>query len=82
MFSSQIKQGVTATAPLCRGLALPRKRDPGSTPGGLERYWYTEKMLTLHVDTLDCRSYSWIFGLFEWLKKKKKRAEKFLGCIL
>lgn len=35
-------------------------------------------MLTLHIVTLDCRSYSWIFGLFEWLKKKKSAQKSFL----
>lgn len=80
VFSSQIKQGVTGIAPASRGLALPRKSAPGATPGGLEGTGYTGKMLTLHIVTLDCRSYSWIFGLFEWFKKK--RAEKFVGCLV
>lgn len=35
-------------------------------------------MLTLQIVTFDCRSYSWIFGLLEWFKKKTRRKGSWL----
>ncbi|XP_074224359.1 adhesion G-protein coupled receptor G6 isoform X8 [Camelus bactrianus] len=49
VFSIQIKQGVTGAAAPSRGLALPRRRSPGSAPGGLEdRMFHSSRMWSSH----------------------------------
>lgn len=73
VFSIQIEQGVTGRAPASRGLALPGKRSPGSTPGA-----WKVPVCWENVDFTHCHPGLEELFLDLWVIQMvfKKRAEK------